>query len=42
MADRSMKIYINHPQTIRIHPVKLHLEIPSCLGGVWQELFFQS
>ena len=34
MADRSMKIDINHPQTIRIHPIKWRLEIPSRLGGV--------
>ena len=33
-ADRFMKIYINHPQTICIHPVKWGLEIPSHLGGV--------
>ena len=36
MADRSMKIYINHPQTICIHPVKWRLKIPSHLGGVPQ------
>ena len=34
MADRFMKIYINHPQTICIHPVKWRLDIPSGLGGV--------
>ena len=34
MADRSMKIYINHPQTICIHLIKWRLEIPSRLGGV--------
>ena len=35
MVDRYMKIYINHSQTIFIHPVKWHLEIPSRLGGIW-------
>ena len=29
-----MKIYINPPQTICIHPVKFRLKIPSHLGGV--------
>ena len=28
-----MKIYINHPQTICIHPVKWRSESPSHLGG---------
>ena len=32
-----MKIYINHPQTICIHPVKSRLEIPSRLGGVHRQ-----
>ena len=34
MADKSMKIYINHPQTICIHLIKWRLEISSRLGGV--------
>ena len=34
MADRSMKIYMNHPQTICIHPLKWRVKIPSRLGGV--------
>ena len=34
MVDRSMKIYINHPRTIYIHPVKWRWESPSRLGGV--------
>ena len=34
MTDRSMKIFINHPQTICIHPVKWRLKIPSRLRGV--------
>ena len=37
MADRSTKININYPQTICIHPVKWRWEIPSHLGGVWQQ-----
>ena len=38
---RPMKIYMNHPQTICIHPVKLRLEIPSRPVGVWKKTFFQ-
>ena len=34
MADRSLKIYIKHPQTIYIYPVKWRLDIPSRLGEV--------
>ena len=37
---RPMKIYINHPQTICIHPVKLRLEIPSRPVGVWKKKLF--
>ena len=37
MADRSMKIYINYPQTICIYPVKWRLKIRSCLGEVWRQ-----
>ena len=37
MADRSMKIYINHPQTICIHLIKWRLKIPSRLGEVWRQ-----
>ena len=42
MADRSMKIYINHLQTICIHPVKWHLETLSRLGGVRRQRFAPS
>ena len=38
MVDRSMKIYIKHPQPVCIHPVKWRLKIPSRLGGVRRQL----